>query len=125
VIRVTALLLTVVLHGWLAQGSGGSCAPLSPAQQEAQADVIVDGTVTDIATVDYHSAVTVRVDRIFKGAPGPMIVLTASLPGEGIAGEVPFHEGWPYWRLYLREVTPGSGQYYTSLCDGTRELPAP
>ena len=102
-----------------------SCDALSPADQDAQADAIVEGTVVDTAIVGFQSAVTINVDRVFKGSPGPTVVLQASLPGQGVAGEVPFSEGWKYWRLYLREVEPGSGRYYTMTCFGSREIPAP
>jgi hypothetical protein len=102
-----------------------SCDSLSPADQEAQADAIVDGTVVDTAVVGFKTEVTVNVDRVLKGNPGPTIVLQASLPGQGVAGEVPFSDGWKYWRLYLRETEPGSGQYYTMTCFGSHEIPAP
>ena len=113
-----------VLLALLSPGNAAaSCEPASSAEQEAQADAIVDGTVVDIATAGAQSTVTLDVDRVLKGAPGKVVVLEASLPGESIVGEVPFHEGWPHWRLYLREIEPGSGRYYTTLCDGTREIP--
>lgn len=105
--------------------AAASCVPLSPAEQEAQADAIVEGTVLSIATVGVQSEVTIGVDRVLKGAPDAVLALEASLPGELVAGEVPFHEGWKYWRLYLREITPGTGRFYTTLCDGTREIPTP
>jgi hypothetical protein len=102
-----------------------SCDALSPADQEAQADAIVEGTVVDTMVVDYQSQVTVTVDRLLKSDPGPTVVLQASRPGQGVAGEVPFSEGWKYWRLYLQEIEPGSGRYYTSTCFGSREIQAP
>ena len=119
--RLTLLLgiLVVLLSP---RDAAASCVPASSAEQEAQADAIVDGTVVDIATDGAQSTVTIGVDRVLKGAPANVVVLEASLPGEGIPGEVPFHEGWQHWRLYLREIEPGSGRYYTTLCDGTREI---
>jgi hypothetical protein len=122
------LLLVAVVVGVLvspARSVAASCDALSPADQEAQADAIVEGTVIDTTVVGFKTDVTITVDRVLKGAPGPTVVLQASLPGQGVAGEVPFSEGWKYWRLYLREIEPGSGRFYTSTCLGSREIPAP
>jgi hypothetical protein len=78
-----------------------------------------------MTVVDIKTQVTINVDRVLKGSPGPTIVLQASLPGEGVVGEVPFSEGWKYWRLYLHEIEPGNGSYFTSTCLGSHEIPAP
>jgi hypothetical protein len=120
-----AVLAVVLVFGLMRDAAAASCIPLSPAEQEVQADVIVDGTVVAIVRRESHTDVTLRVDRVLKGTPGGMVVLEGALPGEIVAGEVPFYEGWQYWRLYLRELGPRSGRYYTSLCDGTRRIPAP
>jgi len=125
-VRRLALIVAVAM---LLIGTPGpvaaSCDPLGPADQDAQADAIVEGTVVDTAVIGFKSEVTLNVDRVFKGSPGATVVLQASLPGQGVAGEVPFSEGWKYWRLYLREIEPGSGRYYTMTCFGSREIPAP
>lgn len=103
-----------------------SCEPIQLPDQEARADVIVDATVLNIDSASFRSEVTLRVDGVFKGdqAVGNEFVLAGSTVPR-VAGEVPFYEGWPYWRLYLREIDPGGGRYYTTLCDGSVELPAP
>ena len=102
-----------------------SCEPLTSADQEARADAIVEGEVLDVTLGPTAAVVRVGVRRVVKGAPPAELLLEASLPGEGVAGEVPFDEGWPHWLLYLRETTPGSGRWYTSLCDGSRPIPPP
>jgi hypothetical protein len=124
-VGMIALLAAVLIVVRAPTRALASCDPLSPAEQESQADAIVDGTVVDMTVVDIKTQVTINVDRVLKGSPGPTVVLQASLPGEGVAGEVPFYEGWKYWRLYLHEIEPGSGQYYTMTCFGSHEIPAP
>jgi hypothetical protein len=124
-VRMVAGLLAVLVLVQAPERALASCGPLSPADQESQADAIVEGTVVDMTVIDIKTQVTIDIDRVLKGTPEQTVVLQASLPGEGVVGEVPFQEGWKYWRLYLREIEPGSGRYYTSTCFGSREIPAP
>ena len=102
-----------------------SCVPIGMAEQEARADVVVEGTVLSITPGPTRSEVLVGVDRVLKGAIESEVRLEAGLPGGGFADEVPFHRGWKHWRLYLREIEAGSGRFATTLCDGTRVIPAP
>src|SRR5215208_2815352 len=102
-----------------------SCVPVGAAEQEARADVVVEGTVLSITPGPTRSEVLVGVDRVLKGTIGSEVRLEAGLPGGGFADEVPFHRGWKHWLLYLHEIEPGSGRFATTLCDGTRVIPAP
>ncbi|MBA2448253.1 MAG: hypothetical protein H0V51_09540 [Chloroflexi bacterium] len=102
-----------------------SCVPMGAAEQEARADVVVEGTVLSITPGPTRSEVLIGVDRVLKGAIGSEVRLQAGLPGGGFADEVPFHRGWKHWRLYLREIEAGSGRFATTLCDGTQVISAP
>lgn len=102
-----------------------SCVPSGAAEQEALADVVLEGTVLSITPGPTRSEVLIGVDRVLKGVVGDEVRLEAGLPGGGFADEVPFHRGWKHWRLYLREVEAGSGRFATTLCDGTRVIPSP
>lgn len=119
-ILALALALTPTLTA-----EAASCAPSGVAEQESRADVVIEGTVLSITPGPTRSVVLIGVDRVLKGMVGNEVRLEVGLPGGGFADEVPFHQGWKHWRLYLREVEAGSGHFATTLCDGTRVIPAP
>jgi hypothetical protein len=109
----------------LPSGGAASCLPLGPAEQEARADVVVDGTIVALTVGVDATDLEVAVDQVIKGTVGSRILVKAPPPGRVTADDVPFRDGWSHWRLYLRERAPGAGEYYTSLCDGTRAIPPP
>jgi hypothetical protein len=123
--RWTALLIAALAALLFPGPALASCMPTSAADQELAADLVVDGTVSGMTTVGINTEVTIAVDRILKGSSGDTVVVLTSLPGEGVVGDVPFYEGWKFWRLYLEETEPGSGRFTTSTCAGTRPRPAP
>jgi hypothetical protein len=109
----------------LPAGGSASCLPLGPAEQEARADVVVDGTIVAQTVGADATELEVAVDRVIKGPVGSRVLVKAPPPGRVTADDVPFRDGWSHWRLYLRERAPGANEYYTSLCDGTHAVPPP
>jgi hypothetical protein len=125
--RAAALAIGLLAAAALALSPTGaaSCLPLGPLEQEARADLVVDGTIVALTVGVDATDLEVAVDRVIKGPAVSRVLVRAAPPGRVTAEDVPFGEGWPHWRLYLRERAPGLGEYYTSLCDGTGPIAPP
>lgn len=97
-----------------------ACAGSSPGVLRDNADLIVTGTVTDVAVSARSSTAEIGVDQAYKGAAsGEMLsIMTASGSQQRSSVDVPFQEGSRYL-LYLREE---GGEYTTDICSGTQPV---
>lgn len=96
--------------------ASASCIRESAADQEARAEVIVDGTIA----VDASGATTVSVERYVKGDGPPELTLVGA-GGAGVMSSVDIApQAGERWRLLGKLDADGS--LVTTLCDGSSVL---
>jgi hypothetical protein len=127
------LLGAVAAIWWLMPGPANAqsnCEPRPPLEQLQQSVAVIDVTMLEIVPTETRAEVHLSIDRVVKDETGTLAVggtltLPTSRPGSGVVSEVPFNEGWLFWRLFLTPLEPGSADLTTSLCTGSSMIPAP
>ena len=113
------LLSTLVAAAALAvaaPSASASCAFLSSAEQEARADVIVEGTILEAEP----GSARVAVERRIKGDPPDELEVTGG-GGTGVTSSVDIlPRAGERWRILGQDA--GAATVWTSICEGSVRL---
>jgi hypothetical protein len=102
-----------------APSASASCAFLSSAEQEARADVVVEGTILEAGP----GTARLAVERRIKGDPPDELTITGG-GGPGVTSSVDIlPRAGERWRILGQDEGPAT--VWTSICEGSVRLDGP